>query len=646
METDIIRDGEGLDALREEWQELEQRDPHSTFYSTFACVRAWWRSYGQDDGHELLIVTARQNGTLVGLAPLSYRPQVRFTVPIKEVRFASHGDYLGFLLDPEMSAHTVTTTLLDTVFEQSDWDILNLTNIPASTPFSASLLRSRHHEKLTALSENPYIDLLPYDNFEAFTAHWLPSHTRKYRNKLLRETEATFRVIDEPEDNLLDRMAQLHRAERDHLRAQGRKERHSLYDDDLRVEHYREIYAQPGTTRTFVYEAPDGELLGYRSCFRHARTLLSWNSAYHPDVADLRMGKVIQYDILEHLFERGDIDIFDFGAGRYPWKFEWTDRSTLSYRFRYDRPALTAAAPPPRLATPSPKAPGASQGRGMSKAPAKPNAQARAERVRENQAKVAEVEVARQARALKRSQQLRSPVPAGRAAAVQGARSVLHRALPPVIYYVPHPDDEAIYMGASIWSERNRRTIVVALTSGGSSTVLPWINERLGQQVTTKDLKRSRVADLRRSVAHLGVEPQDIHVMDLPDGKLTAKRVRTVVDEMATRYPRASHRTMSYLDPHSDHAAAGEAVRQAHADGTITDCLFHVPVDLVDDDLGHPVSLSTAACDAKRAALAEYRVWDPYSERYAIGLLSVPDLIAGQAIEPRERVHGPDLPTR
>lgn len=628
MQTDIVRDGAGLDALREEWEQLQARDPETSFYCTFAFVRAWWAAYGRDDGHELVVVTARNNGALVGVAPLSYRPQTRYDVPIKEVRFASHGDYLTFLLDPGLPAGTVTQALLGAVLEQSDWDILNLTNIPASSAFAGALLRSEHHKLLTPLSENPYIDLRQYPDFATFAADRLPSHTRKYRTKLLRETGARFRVLQGDAEDIVDRMARLHRAERDFLRAQGRKERHSLYDDDHRVAHYRQVFAQPGATTTFAYEDADGELLGYRTCFVHRRTLLSWNSAYHPDVARFRVGKVIQHDILEHLYAQGDVDIFDFGAGRYPWKFEWTDRSTLSYRFRHDRPALTAAAPPVRLRS-GPPPPDA--------------AQVRAERVRENRERTAAVEVERQRRALRRAQQPRSPVSTVRTAGLGAVRSVLHRTLPPVIYYVPHPDDEAIYMGASMWTQRHRRTVVVSLTSGGSSMVLRWLNERLGQQVSREDLGRSRVADLRRAVHHLGVLPGDVHVMDLPDGELGVDQVREVVDQMTRRYPRASHRTMTYLDPHPDHAAAGEAVRQAHQSGAIADCLFHVPVDVVDESLGTPVELTVPACDAKRAALAEYRVWDPFSQRYAVGVLSVPDLIASQAVEPQERVHGPQV---
>lgn len=68
--------------------------------------------------------------------------------------------------------------------------------------------------------------------------------------------------------------------------------------------------------------------------FLFRRTALSWTSAYHPAVAGYRLGKVLQYDILTELLATGEADHFDFGAGRYPWKFEWAESFDASYRLR------------------------------------------------------------------------------------------------------------------------------------------------------------------------------------------------------------------------------------------------------------------------------------------------------------------------
>ena len=172
------------------------------------------------------------------------------------------------------------------------------------------------------IRDSPYIDLRRYAGLDDFVARSLPAKTRKYRNKLHRERPVTFRVFRGDEDDVLARIAAVHLAEKQHLVDLGRQERHSLFEDPRRVAQVRAVFATDALT--FGYEDEDGTLVGYRTCWRQGRTLLSWNSAYLPAYEDYRIGKVLQLDILEHLFATGDTDVFDLGAGRYAWKFEWT----------------------------------------------------------------------------------------------------------------------------------------------------------------------------------------------------------------------------------------------------------------------------------------------------------------------------------
>ncbi|MEI2775176.1 MAG: GNAT family N-acetyltransferase [Tetrasphaera sp.] len=94
-------------------------------------------------------------------------------------------------------------------------------------------------------------------------------------------------------------------------------------EDPLRMGHYESLFNAPDLVATYCYESR-GTLIAARSAFRHRRNLLSWTSCYDPDFRDYRLGKVLQYDILDHILTNDDVDEFDLGAGRYPWKFEWT----------------------------------------------------------------------------------------------------------------------------------------------------------------------------------------------------------------------------------------------------------------------------------------------------------------------------------
>ena len=153
--------------------------------------------------------------------------------------------------------------------------------------------------------------------------------------------------------------------------------------------------------------------------------------------------------------------------------------------------------------------------------------------------------------------------------------------------------------------------------------------------------QQARQRELAAAVAALGVGPGDLLVHDLPDGGVEVDAARRIIRSMAARYPGAQHRTMSYLDPHPDHRACGQALRDAYRAGEVSDCVFHLPVLVVSPDLGEPVTFDAVAVERKRAALREYEVWNPSRHRYALGAHSVAQLIRKHYNDPIERVHGP-----
>lgn len=74
----------------------------------------------------------------------------------------------------------------------------------------------------------------------------MPAKTRKYRARLLRDHDVRFVVREGDEGDLLARLRQLHALEKDHLvREQGRRERHSWFEDPLRRGHYAGLFAAP-----------------------------------------------------------------------------------------------------------------------------------------------------------------------------------------------------------------------------------------------------------------------------------------------------------------------------------------------------------------------------------------------------------------
>ena len=158
------------------------------------------------------------------------------------------------------------------------------------------------------------------------------------------------------------------------------------------------------------------------------------------------------------------------------------------------------------------------------------------------------------------------------------------------IWYVPHPDDETLFMGASMYSS-GLKNIVVLLTQGGAS----------GE-------KKPRVEEFKRACSHLKVD--EIEILDYEDGALKEEDVASVIERMEKKYPKALHNTMSYNEKHSDHKVCGVALAKAYFEDKVTSAEFY-------NSHGSNVELTPDSIKAKEKALKEYMSKDSASYKSA-----------------------------
>jgi CelD/BcsL family acetyltransferase involved in cellulose biosynthesis len=109
LTTRILDEIGEAEAMRAEWSALVLRAPRGELVLTPAWLLAWWREFGRGDGLKLRMVTFRDGGTLVGLAPLSLRLVLhRRAIPVRRLALLATGeeeqheicsDYVGVLCD-------------------------------------------------------------------------------------------------------------------------------------------------------------------------------------------------------------------------------------------------------------------------------------------------------------------------------------------------------------------------------------------------------------------------------------------------------------------------------------------------------------------------------------------------------------------
>lgn len=239
----------------------------------------------------------------------------------------------------------------------------------------------------------------------------------------------------------------------------------------------------------------------------------------------------------------------------------------------------------------------------------------------------------------------------------------------PAVFYAPHADDETLSMGVDIGNHlvAGRDVVVVLVTQSASVGMLGLLNgavvdpvsgvrhdpvreQYLGPltdgRLTADVVGQARVREWRSACGvydAFGGGRLAVVALGRPEG-LTSADVQDVVRDVEAQHPRASHKAMSWTDPHPDHAACGSALRSLRDDGTITDARFyvqrnHLDVARAQGLVVHDVPPAEGVADAVRRACACYRAWNPAAGSYGFGYRSVRALFDATLAAPASSVH-------
>lgn len=337
MITRIVTEIEEFYNLKEQWETLQDTDEDVTYYNTFKYNWIWWNTFKDDKLNKLFIIVVENNGKIVSIAPLYIeKVNVKF-FSYRRIAFIGQGDYLGVILDRNCKSKSQTNLReIFKVIEENNklFDRIILTNIKHNSQLASWLLKSITYNKyFKYLVECPILNYKKFNDFDEYKGKFVSSSSKKYLNKLQREIGYNFKVVSNDFCDVYDKISHLHKAEQNHLILnKGRIERKSLFNNKFRADFIRKLYKNNPNVITFMIEDKSGRLLIYDTCYIYKRVLHSWNMAYDPKFERYNLGKVINLEIVKFNYENNIFDIFDFGTGRYPWKFEWTDDFIFDYK--------------------------------------------------------------------------------------------------------------------------------------------------------------------------------------------------------------------------------------------------------------------------------------------------------------------------
>lgn len=330
MSTQIFTTVSEWESLLPEWERLYQCDPHATIYQSPHLLRLWWDAFGDSDA-ELRIVAVEHNGTIIGIAPCCRRKRSSGPLSWTELRWIGLGDYGNALLDPAFAEPALKSIVRALTEMEQDRMILHY--IDADTPLAKFLLRAEPwNPSLRYLVENPFLDLKPYQSGTPYTR--VPSNIRKKRRQLQRDTAYRLECTDVVNRSDFDEIRALHRNQQQRMREElNRKERRSLYDDERTESYLSNAMQTDGINRLYRLRGADNRLIAYQACYKKDTTIYFWNAAYDYEYRSYRPSMVAVAEMIEHLIAENRFEIADFGAGRYAWKFAWTDDFRLTYQW-------------------------------------------------------------------------------------------------------------------------------------------------------------------------------------------------------------------------------------------------------------------------------------------------------------------------
>ena len=228
------------------------------------------------------------------------------------------------------------------------------------------------------------------------------------------------------------------------------------------------------------------------------------------------------------------------------------------------------------------------------------------------------------------------------------------------VFYSPHPDDEVLSFGpvASELLELGHELIFVLLTAGSTTVAIKLINGELSSPgngtrfafkgkrdpnnsgyapLTTIDIGKARTIEFKSAAAELGVKKGNTYTFDLLiENELPIASAKTVIQQMVTKYPDATHWGMSTLDTHPHHRAAGEAlriistetaVRTAYVISRPTWDQIKTQIKAKNPDVPNPTPFKPdiSRMQKIRNAMLPYNAWNPVANSFAIGYSSVPN---------------------
>ncbi len=336
MEYTLHKDFSELNA--QEWNDLLKESVSDTPFLRHEYQRGWWehRGGGEWQNAQLVLVSAREDGKLIGIASL-FVAEYESKPALLLIGSIEISDYLDLIVRTDDHSRFITG-LLDFLASSlaGSWSAVDWYNLPDSSPTLAALKAESVSRGWAHLEEmyRPTPRIALNGDFEEYLSRVEKKQRHEIRRKMRRAIESERGVrwfisdMADPEaeiDSFLKLMEQDQSKAsflRDPMRAQMR--------DVIRTAH------ENGWLWLAFLEA-DGQRIAAALNFDYENKLWGYNAGVNRDFMDLSPGWVLLGYVLQWCCENGRYE-FDFMRGDEDYKYRFGGVNKYVMRAKLTRP--------------------------------------------------------------------------------------------------------------------------------------------------------------------------------------------------------------------------------------------------------------------------------------------------------------------
>lgn len=326
LELLVYQDAAAFDELKSEWNSLLARAPMNCIFYTWEWQSTWWDAYQPG---ELLILACREDGQLLGIAPLFITESERGR-SVQIIGCVDVTDYLDFIIDAARLQDVLTAFADYFADHRAAFDLLDFCNIPQHSPTQSilpALLEMRGFDASVTQQEVCPIIELP-QNWSDYLGSLDKKQRHEVRRKLRRIHGAAGPIdwyIVNGSHHLPEEIDQFMR-----LMAASDPQKEQFLQNVSNVKFFKNIVplAQKCDWLQMNFLTVGAERVAAYINFVYENRVLVYNSGLnHQEYGQLSPGIVLLAYNIQYAIEQG-YQVYDFLRGGETYKYRMGGRDT------------------------------------------------------------------------------------------------------------------------------------------------------------------------------------------------------------------------------------------------------------------------------------------------------------------------------